>query len=165
MLNVIQSFSFYRHPRDHSIRGDCPTRVPFAVILMGALKGAVITLFVGGFSVLICNQAVAFWHARQNRKGETVFGFALYEKELPSLAIDGKAQTEITLPGSRVVKFYRHKIECELIRDVRQSHWSWQRKEFLKTQPKPIQAQLPVTRYQCGLFPMFYRAGIGWGVF
>ena len=135
------------------------------VTIRRILKYALIVLFVSGLVVLIGNQAVAFWHARQNRKGALVYGFALYRKALPSSSIGGTTQTDIAIPGSRVIEVYRHKIECEFIRDVRQRRWEDQRQKILKTKQKTRAIQLPVERYRCDLFPIYYRAGVGWGLF
>jgi hypothetical protein len=137
----------------------------FWILVPGTLKRALISLCIGGFLVLISDKAVAFWRARHNSKGAIVYGFALYEKELPSPAIAGKAQTEIVIPGWRVVEFHRHKIVCEFIRARRESRWKNERQSMLNTEQKMVPTQLPVTRYQRGLFPIFYQVGIGWGLF
>jgi hypothetical protein len=137
----------------------------FWILVPRTLKRALISLSIGGFLVLISDKAVAFWRARHNSKGAIVYEFALYEKKLRSPAIAGKAQTEIAIPGSQVVEFHRHKIVCEFIRARRESQWKDERQRMLNTEQKMVPTQLPVTRYQCGLFPIFHRAGIGWGLF
>ena len=127
------------------------------------LVDTIVVLLVGGSLAVIGNEAMAFWHARQNRQGEIVYGFALYERQLPPSSVR-KSQTDITIPRSRVVNFYPRKIECEFVRDRRQNRWKDKRRELLNTE-RAMPAQLPVNRYQCSLFPMFYPAGMGWGMF
>jgi hypothetical protein len=142
-------------------------------ILFGTLKWVLTGLFVGGVIVAILDEGLRVLRARQNTKGTIVYGFALYEKDLPSPQGLEKIMENWPFPkkapGWEYVEFYQHKFECEFWRSRKQSKWIDERKMKLKTQPneKPIwqDDQLPVHRYECGPSRMLYGAGQGWGLF
>jgi hypothetical protein len=142
-------------------------------IMFGTLKWVLMGLFVDGLIVTILDEGLRILRARNNTKGTIVYGFALYEKDLPLPRVMEKIIRNWPfpnkVPGWEFVEFYQYNIECEFWRSRKQSKWETERQMKLKTQPKekPIwqDDELPVLRYECGPSRMLYRGGQGWGLF
>ena len=151
-----------------------------------AKRGLVIALWVvgwvvlpGGCLIVLSDEAVRAYRARTNHEGAYVQGYGLYERQIRSARVDELMKNKVPeLPkaprhGWELREFYRYKSQCERKQSSRAREWEEERKKLWKGRisyapdsPRIYSSEeLPREKYVCAEMKMFYRPGMGWGLF
>ncbi len=137
----------------------------------GILLSVIFSIFL---VTVLCNEGVRIYRSWANTKGTMVPGYGLMEKQIPNFG------QKMGLPpirpnvgqkiGPKLVDWYQWEILCRYYLPNKQRAWSERRKRLLELRNTPIaepifsENDLPIELYSCEPTGIYYRSGMGWGI-